>query len=121
MCQLFSLKPRFTITLLLGTSGDLIVLQIIHFFASLLSVGYFPLGTFADIAIDINNKNLICHVDFPKVHVIKHLLCTRFPNLFIAGMPEQAYADDNIADGMDSFSQTARSLLIISSPRSIRI
>ena len=55
------------------------------------------------------------------MHVVKHLLCARFPNLFIAGMPEQAYADDNIADGMDSFSQTARSLLIISSPRSIRI
>ena len=87
-CQLFSLKLCFTLTLLLGSSGDLIVLQIIHFLASLLSVGYFSLGTLANVAADIDDKDLICHVDFPKVHVIKHLFCTRSPHLFITGMPE---------------------------------
>ena len=97
MCQLFSLKPRFTITLLLGTSGDLIVLQIIHFFTSLLSVCYLTFGTLANVATDIDDKDFVCHVDFTQMHVIMHFLCASFPHLFIAGMSEQANANDNAA------------------------
>ena len=36
----------------------MLYLQIIHFLASLLSVGYFPFSTLADIATDIDDKYL---------------------------------------------------------------
>ena len=69
--------------------------KIIHLLACIDGVSYLTSGTFTDIATNVDNKNLVCHIDFAFVHVIKHLLSARFPHLFIAGMPKQAYADDN--------------------------
>ena len=66
----------------------MLYLQIIHFLASLLSVGYFPFSTLTDIATDIDDKYLVCHIDLAQMHIIKHFLRARFPHLFIAGMPE---------------------------------
>jgi len=65
--------------------------------ACLLSVGYFSPGTLANVATDINDKNLISHVNLAQMHIIKHFLRARLPHLFIAGMPEQANTDDNAA------------------------
>ena len=78
-------------------------LQIIHFLACIFCVGYFPLGTFTDIATNVDDKNLVCHVYFTQMHVVKHFLRARLPHLFIAGMPKQAYADDNTAFQCQSF------------------
>ena len=69
--------------------------QIINFLTCLLCISNLASGALADIAADIDNIDFIGHVDFAEVHVIKHFLCARFPYLFIAGMPEQTYADDN--------------------------
>ncbi len=77
--------------------------KIIHLLACIDGVSYLTSGTFTDIATNVDNKNLVCHVDFAFVHVIKHLLSARFPHLFIAGMPKQAYADDNTAFQCQSF------------------
>ena len=67
----------------------MLYLQIIHFLASLLSVGYFPFSTLADIATDIDDKYLVCHIDLAQMHVVKHLLCDRLPHLFIAFCPNR--------------------------------
>ena len=48
----------------------------------------------ADVAAYIDHENLIGQVDFPKMHVVEHLLHAVRPYLVVARMAEQTHADD---------------------------
>ena len=53
-------------------------------------------GAGSDIAADIDYEDLVSHIIFPLVHIIKHFLGTLTPDLIIAGVTEEADADDDI-------------------------
>ena len=54
-------------------------------------------GAGADIATDVDDIDLIGHVDLALVHIVQHLLGTLGPDLIVAAMAEQTDADDDVA------------------------
>ena len=65
--------------------------------------------------VDVHGRNtdFISHVDFAEVHVIKHFLCSWFPHLFIAGMPEQTHTNDDATFKRQTFLDFNELLLSI--------
>ena len=51
----------------------------------------------ADVTADIDNEDLVSHVNLAFVHVIEHGLGTFGPDFVVTTMTEQAYGDDDIA------------------------
>ena len=64
-----------------------------------LALGIFNLraGAGADVAADVDDVDLIGHVDLALVHIVQHLLGALGPDFFVAAMAEQADADDDVA------------------------
>ena len=63
------------------------------------TLGIFNLraGAGADVAADVDDIDLIGHVDLALVHIVKHLLGALRPDLIVAAMAEQADADYDVA------------------------
>ena len=51
----------------------------------------------ADIATHVDYKDGIRHVDLALVHIVQHFLGTLSPDLVVAGVAEEADADDDVA------------------------
>ena len=54
-------------------------------------------GAAADVASDIDDEDLVCHVDLALVHVVQHLFGAFRPDFIISGMAEETDADDDVS------------------------
>ena len=72
------------------------LLQVVYWLACGRRIFYFRPRTGPDIAADVDHINLIGHINLTLVHIIEHLFGALSPNLIVAGVPEQANADDNV-------------------------
>ena len=54
-----------------------------------LSIGDFITSALADVAADIDDEDLVSHVDLAFVHVVEHRLGTFSPNFVVAAMAEE--------------------------------
>ena len=78
-------------------------LQVFDGLACFLGVGYLTPGTLADIAAHVDDEDLVGKVYLPQVHIVEHLLHSWLPDIVVARMPEQAYADDDAAFQRQAF------------------
>ena len=72
-------------------------LQVFDGLAGSLCVGNLTPGTLANIAANVDDKDFICQVNFPQVHIVEHLLHAGLPDIVVARMSEQANTDNNAA------------------------
>ena len=54
-----------------------------------LRICYFIAGALADIDSDVNDEDLISHIDLTLVHVVKHSLGTFSPDFVVAAVAEE--------------------------------
>ena len=54
-----------------------------------LSIGDFIASAFADVAADIDDEDLVCHVDLAFVHVVEHGLGTFSPDFVVTAVAEE--------------------------------
>ena len=66
-----------------------LLLQIPHTNSLRLGVGDFVAGAFADVSADIDDEDLIGHVDLALVHVVEHRLGTFSPDFVVAAVAEE--------------------------------
>ena len=62
-----------------------------------LGVFYLRASRTADVTTDIDDIDAVCHIYFPLVHVVEHLLGTFRPYLIISTMPKESNGDYYIA------------------------
>ena len=75
----------------------IILLQISYPLPLTLRIFNLRAGAGADVAADVDDVDLIGHVDLTLVQIVKHFLGTLGPDLIVATMAEQADADDDVA------------------------
>ena len=71
-------------------------MQILHSLSCLLCILNLTPGTFSDVAVDVDNKYPVRHIDLALVHVVQHFLCPGRPDFVVAAVSEQPDADDDI-------------------------
>ena len=62
-----------------------------------LGVGDFAAGAFADVSADIDDEDLVSHVDLAFVHVVKHGLGSFRPYLIVSAVAEQSNGYNDIS------------------------
>ena len=79
------------------SAGGWLLFQV-HYSNSLrLGVGDFAAGAFADVSTDIDDEDLVSHVDLAFVHVVKHGLGAFRPYLIVSAVTEQSDGDYDIS------------------------
>lgn len=63
----------------------------------------FAPGALADVPADIDDENLIRHINLTLVHIVEHFLCPLRPDLVIARVAEEADADDDVSFEGETF------------------
>ena len=87
------------------------VFQVIHYFAVGFGVFNFTASALADVTANIDDEDLVCHVDFAFMHVIEHLLGAIGPDFIVAAMAEEADTDDDVAGEGEAFLRLQELLL----------
>ncbi len=62
-----------------------------------LGVGDFVAGAFADVAADVDDEDLVGHVDLAFVHVVEHGFGAFCPDFVVSAVTEQTDGDDDVA------------------------
>ena len=78
------------------SAGGWLLFQVPYSNSLRLGVGDFAAGAFADIAADIDDEDLVGHVDLAFVHVVKHGLGAFRPYLIVSAVAEQSDRDYDI-------------------------
>ena len=78
------------------SAGDWLLFQVPNSNSLRLGVGDFAPGAFADVSADIDDEDLVSHVNLAFVHVVKHGLGAFCPYLIISAVTEQPDRDYDI-------------------------
>ena len=79
------------------SAGDWPLFQVPYSNSLRLGVGDFAAGAFADVSADIDDEDLVSHVDLAFVHVVKHGLGAFRPYLIVTAVAEQTDRDYDIS------------------------
>lgn len=77
--------------------------QIPHTYSLRLGVGDFVAGAFADVAADLDDEDLVGHVDLAFVHVVEHGFGAFGPDFVVSTVTEQTDRDDDVAFKSQAF------------------
>ena len=80
-----------------GLFEDFCLFQIPYDDSLRLSIGDFIACALADVAADIDNEDLVSHVDLAFVHVVEHSFGAFSPDFVITTMAEQTNGDDDVS------------------------
>ena len=72
------------------SAGGWLLFQVPYGNSLRLGVGDFVPGAFADVSTDIDDEDLVGHVDLAFVHVVKHGLGAFCPYLIVSAVTEQS-------------------------------
>ena len=78
------------------SAGGWLLFQVPYGNSLRLGVGDFAAGAFADVSADIDDEDLVSHVDLAFVHVVKHGLGAFRPYLIVSAVAEQTDRDYDI-------------------------
>ena len=76
---------------------NMLRLQVMNLLSSRYRVLNLRPGAGSDIPANVDDKDLVSHVNLPLVHVIQHFLGAFSPYLFVSGMAEEPDADDDVS------------------------
>ena len=62
-----------------------------------LGIGDFTARAFADVASDVDDEDLVRHIDFPLVHIVEHSFGAFCPDLLVTTVTEQTDRNDDVA------------------------
>ena len=79
------------------SAGGWLLFQVPYSNSLRLGVGDFAAGAFADVSADIDDEDLVSHVDLAFVHVVKHGLGAFRPYLIVTAVAEQTDRDYDIS------------------------
>ena len=79
------------------SAGDWLLFQVPYSNSLRLGIGDFAAGAFADVSADIDDEDLVSHVDLAFVHVVKHGLGSFRPYLIVSAVPEQSNGYNDIS------------------------
>ena len=79
------------------SAGGWLLFQVPYSNSLRLGVGDFAAGAFADVSADIDDEDLVSHVDLAFVHVVKHGLGAFCPDLIVSAVTEQTDRDYDIS------------------------
>ena len=78
------------------SAGDWLLFQVPYSNSLRLGVGDFAAGAFADVSADIDDEDLVSHVNLAFVHVVKHGLGAFCPYLIVSAVTEQTDRDYDV-------------------------
>ena len=76
-----------------GDAGRHDFFQVTNRFPVTAGILDFASCTLADVAINVDYIDAVCHVDFALVHIIEHLLGALCPDLIVSAMAEETDTD----------------------------
>ena len=79
------------------SAGGWLLFQVPYSNSLRLGVGDFAAGAFADVSADIDDEDLVSHVDLAFVHVVKHGLGSFRPYLIVSAVAEQSNGYNDIS------------------------
>ena len=68
-----------------------------------LSIRNLVTSTLADVAADVDDEDLVGHVDLAFMHVVEHGFCAFCPDFVVSAVSEQSDGDDDVAFKGQSF------------------
>lgn len=74
-----------------------LLFQVFHTNSLRLGIRNLIAGAFADVAANVDDEDLICHVDLAFMHVVEHGFGAFSPYFVVSAVSEQSDGDDDVA------------------------